>query len=152
MLTKQRPRRNILAGIPVTPDPVLTNGHPSPIVNQKPDQEGMAYAMLFQPRLIGTEGTVPLERQSTRQPVLKYRLQASLYYSRYRLGLQARLGYPTARGQTIINTAPAGLKARPTPVTSGRAAARQGVMGSPPRFRKALRAPVSTLKTPVYTK
>ena len=150
MLLKKRPRRNVFAGVPVTPDSRVTGGLPSPVVNRKYDQEGMAYAMLFQPRTIGAEGAVALERQSTRQPVIKYRTQASLYISQYRLGLQARIGYPTARGQTIINTAPKNLRVRPRPVTSGRAAARPGTMAPPPRFRKALRAPVVTLQTPVY--
>lgn len=147
-MLQKRSRRNVMCGVPLSTQ--STVGLPSPIVSRKLDMEGMAYAMQFQPRTIGTEGTVPLERQSTRQPVLKYRKQASLYISRYRLGLQAQIGYPTARGQTVLNTKPKSLGARPRPVTSGRAAARPGTMASPPRFRKALRLPVANLQTQVY--
>lgn len=139
-------RRKVFAGLPFA---VSTPGFPSPIVNRTMNETGMAYGMVFQPRVIGIEGGAQIERQSIRQPVLKHRSQASHYLSRFRVGLQAEIDYPAARGFKIINSAPP-LTRRPHPQGSGRAASRPGFMGSPPRFKKALRAPVNTFSAPVY--
>lgn len=137
-----------MAGVPFNTD--SSSGLPSAIVSRDPDMEGMSYAMLYDARAIGMEGAAQIERQSIRQPILKHRIQASLYYSRYRLGLQKLIGYPAARGHTILPTTPIRSSGRPTPVTSGRAAARPGVMGAPPRFRKALRLPVVNYDSQTY--
>lgn len=116
---------------------------PAADVNRIPDQEGMAYGMLYGGRTIGTPGGAYLERQSTRQLVLIHRTQISRYLSRYRLGLQAELNYPIARGNRIINTAPDGLG-------SNTGYGRQGAMRQPPRFRKALRAPITPYDPQTY--
>lgn len=135
-----------MTGYPVSPK---TRGLPSPVVSQMPVTTGMEYFLSFQPRSFGAP-SVPLPtRSSLGQMIQKYRLQDSLYLSRFRLGLQAVIGYPTARGQTILNTAPP-LARRPVPTTSGLAAAKPGAMGSPPRFSKALRAPVVPFNPPIY--
>ncbi len=118
------------------------SGFPSPVVNTTQDGEGMAYAMSFGPRVQGTPGGAYLERQSIRQQVVKFRVQASEYLSRYRLGLQAELNYPIARGNSIINTAPSNIGSGPS--------GRSGTMRPPPRYRKALPLPVVPYSPPTY--
>lgn len=139
-------RRKVFAGVPLA---VTTPGFPSPIVSQKADRDGMAFGMVFQPRVNGVDTTAFLEAQSLRQPILKARLQASSYFSKFRTGLQAEINYPAARGFKIIPSAPP-LTRQPHPQGSGRAASRPGFMGAPPRFKKALPAPVNIFNPPVY--
>ena len=137
-------RRNILEGIPVS---ARARDFPSPIVSERADVRGLLYAMNYAPHHFGIP-TVPMPvRSSVGQPVVRYRLQRSYYISRYRLGLQALIGYPTARGQTIINTAPPQIT---HPRGNGRAPVRGGVMRRNPRFTKALPLPVNNFNPPVY--
>lgn len=116
---------------------------PEAVVNKKPDQDGIAYGMIYGPRRLGISAGVPLEIQSLRQPSVLYRVQASEYISRYRLGLQAELNYPIARGNTIINSAPRGIG-----TNSG--FAQQGTMRPPRRFTKALPTPIIPYNPPTY--
>ena len=117
-------------------------GFPAPVVNEIQDGEGMAYAMSYGPRVQGTPGGSYIERQSIRQQVVKFRVQASQYLSRYRLGLQAEINYPIARGNSIINTAPANIGAGPN--------GRSGTMVPPSRFTKALPLPVVPYNPATY--
>ena len=139
--------------MPLTRDAMRASGFPSPIVSVTPDRGGMSYAMQFQPRVIGAP-TVPVQpRSSLAQLVIKHRIQASLYISRYRtngaVSLPYEIGYPAAKGFKMINTAPP-LSANPKPKTSGRAAAAPGAMKPPARFRKGLPLPIVPFNPPTY--
>lgn len=137
-------RRVVKTGFPVSP---MTGGFPSPIVARIPVTTGLEYAMEFQPRNIGIP-TIPLPtRSSLGQMIEKYRTQRTLYLSRYRLGLQSLIGYPAARGHTVLNTAP---KTNTKPQTTGRATIYPGTMGAPSRFTKALPAPIAPFNPPIY--
>lgn len=142
----KRSRRKVGAGFPVS---AVTPLFPSPLISEKPDREGMYYAMLYPNRVIGAPSVAYTPRQSLGQMVTKYRTQNTHYFSRFRLGLQATIGYPTARGFKIINTAPP-LSRRQLPNTSGRAAREPGAMNPPPRFTKALKTKQNPYKAPVY--
>src|SRR5215475_13382591 len=138
---------------PLSPLTVTANGFPAPIVSRNYDFEGISYAMQFQPRVNGAP-TVPVQpRSSLAQLVLRNRIQMSRYISRYQNGgsesNMARVGYPAAKGHTIVNTAPPQSR-RPTPVTSGRAAARPSTMAPPPRWRKGLPVPIVPFNPPLY--
>lgn len=66
-------------------------------------------------------------------------------------------GYPTARVETVINTAPSMVKRTRRSVQSGTSRPgfggypkRSGFMAAPPRFKKALPAPLNEYEPPVY--
>lgn len=139
-------RRKVATGIPFSPK---APSFPSPIVSRIPDTDGIAAMMSYGPRVIGAPSVAYNPRSSLGQPVTRYRSQISVYISQYRVGLQAMIGYPTARGQTILNTAPP-LSRRPTPRGNGNATTHPGAMGSPKRFAKALPAPLNVFNPPVY--
>lgn len=139
-------RRAVKRGIPVSNQ---APGFPSPVVSRVPVTTGLEYALDFQFRSIGVP-TVPLPaRSSLGQMLERYRLQRSHYVSAFRLGLQSEIGYPSARGQTILNSAPP-LTSRPRPVGNGMATAKPGAMRPPPRWRKALPVPVVPFDPPTY--
>lgn len=139
-------RRKVSSGIPVT---AKTPFFPSPVVSRIEDTDGIAGMMTYGPRVIGAPSVAYNPRSSLGQPVTRYRSQISVYLSKYRTGLQAVIGYPTARGQTILNTAPP-LSRRPTPRGNGNAPTHPGAMGTPKRFKKALPAPLNVFNPPVY--
>lgn len=139
--------------MPITVDAPSASGFPSPVVNVKANRKGMAYAMQFQPRVIGAP-TVPVQpRSSLAQLIIKHRIQASLYISDIRtngsVSLPFLAGYPAAKTFKVIPTKPT-LSADPTPQTSGRAAAAPGAMKPPPRFRKGLPLPITPFNPPTY--
>lgn len=117
-------------------------GFPPAIVSRSPDEDGVSYAMTYGNHVFGYSGSEPLERQSARQPYLRYRLQFSRYISKFMLGLQSEINYPIARGNTIVNTAPDNIGAPPN--------GRQGTMLPPSRFTKALPNPIVPFNPPVY--
>lgn len=66
-------------------------------------------------------------------------------------------GYPTVRVETVINTAPPMVKTSRGSVPAGRSRPgfggypkRSGFMAAPPRFKKALPAPLNEYEPPVY--
>lgn len=115
---------------------------PEALVNRIPDEDGISYGMLIGPGIIGTPGGAYLERQSTRQPLIKHRSQWSGYISKFMLGLQAEINYPIARASRIVNSAPDNIGQAPN--------GRQGTMRQPSRFKKALPLPLVPFNPPVY--
>lgn len=115
---------------------------PEALVNLIPDEDGLSFGFLIGPGIIGTPGGAYLERQSTRQVVIKHRSQWSSYISKYMLGLQKELNYPIARASRIVNSAPSNIGDPPN--------GRQGTMKQPSRFKKALPLPLVPYNPPTY--
>lgn len=122
----------------------------TPVFPRPQNEAGITYAMVL-PSETGLTPTVPVAvRSSLAQTIMVFRAQVSHYISQVRPG-PVPMDYPVAKVRTLINTAPANRSRRATPVPGRKGfPARSGYMSAPPRFRKALRAPVNDYNPPVY--
>lgn len=122
----------------------------TPVFPRPQNETGISYAMAI-PAETDLQPTVPVAvRSSLAQTISVFRAQVSHYISTVRPG-PVPMDYPVAKVLTLVNTAPGNRmrRARPVPGRGGHPA-RSGYMSAPPRFRKALRAPVNDYEPPVY--
>lgn len=134
------------------PDPLA----PKPL-HHMPIRTGMVYAMAYGGRIQEAPNTVmPVARQSLAQRVLIHRYQLSKYISPLTriMSPVPLIGYPTAKTQMIIRSAPTPnqtpIMSKLGPTQATVRTARGGTQAPLPRFKKALPTRPPTFNPPVY--
>jgi hypothetical protein len=127
----------------------------TPVFSRVQNEKGIDYGMNHKAET-DSAPNIPLPvRSSLAQTIFVWKVQLSHYF-RMVSGVTRfpgmAPGYPTAKTATLINTAPGMTRTTRGGMIVGATGrpARQGFMAAPPRFSKALPAPINDYQPPIY--